>query len=308
MRIRLPFLLASLLLTGLLGLSPVQGAENPFGLQVLETDHFILLSETKPDAQVGRFAERVWTEVAKNVEDMDVAFREVTGGNKIAIFLYTKPGAYAAHLENLFKPLNMPPQQLQNLQSHVGTRVQGGLAFNMAGRKAEEIHGPIAHLLSVYLLSLRLHHAGAPGIPDWLQVAFAYTIEMEMMKKPSIRYASYTEGSSGDAEIRTADIFTDENWAGELRNRVRKGTTMGIYTANILSMADLNAESVAFLYSLGRYLTSTPDNRKKFNAFLRLYGEKPNERTAVLLLEAFGVDNTQFERDWMNFIKGRNFR
>lgn len=308
MRIHLPLVFTLLLAISLPLFSPAGAAENAQGFESLETEHFILLSEKKPDAQLGRVVEQVWKEVAKTIEDMDVAFKEVVGENKISIALYSKPGSFAGYIDAFAKQANVPSQQVANMKKLVGTMVPGGLIFNAENRTADTIQGPIVHLLAGYLLRLRLHHLQVKTTPEWLPIAFSYTIEFELMKKPSIRYVGYAEDSMGEQEYKQTEIFTDENWASTLRDRVRKGTTMNIYTVGVLTTAELTAESVAFLYSLGRFLTSTPANRKQFNAFLRLMGEKPEERSAVLLLEAFEMDNAEFEKRWMNFIKSRSFK
>lgn len=141
-----------------------------------------------------------------------------------------------------------------------------------------------------------------------LSTGHAYYKEIQLTKKTMTNLLD--KNSGGD--IATKSGFEDgTSWAKELSSLVKKGKVIPKLqqTLNLQSPVDLDPEKLVTLYALSCYLQSTQPRIAAYAKLCRRINTSDQVPAITEFVQFFGFETIDaFEKDWVEFIKSRDFK
>jgi hypothetical protein len=187
-----------------------------------------------------------------------------------------------------------------------------GMVFHTKDRKdfRKEWHSFQTHVVCSDLLSEQL--GGVSSISGnryfALSTGHAYYKEIQLTKKTMTNLLDKNSGG----EIASKKGFDDGTaWAKELSKLVKKGKVIPKLqqTINLQSPTDLDPEKLVTLYALSCYLQSTQPRIAAYAMLCRRINTSDQVPALSEFVKFFGFETVEeFEKDWVEFIKSRDFR
>ncbi|MFT5904680.1 MAG: hypothetical protein ACI9E1_000265 [Cryomorphaceae bacterium] len=187
-----------------------------------------------------------------------------------------------------------------------------GMAFHTKDRKdfRKEWHSFQTHVICSDLLSEQLGGVSSISGSGYFALSrgHAYYKEIQLTKKTMTHLIS--KNSGGD--IGSKKGFNDGTaWAKLLSKEVKKGKVIPKLqqTLNLKSAADLDPEKLVTMYALSYYLQSTQPRIAAYAKLCRRINTSDQVPAASELVKFFGFETIEaFEKDWVEFIKSRDFK
>ena len=141
-----------------------------------------------------------------------------------------------------------------------------------------------------------------------LSTGHAFYKEIQLTKKTETNLLSndYAEGVGSKAGFKDGT-----SWAKTLQKMVKKGDLKPnlLATLGIKSASDLSPEKLVTIYSLSYYLQSTQKRIAAYAKLARQINTSDQIPAPSELAKIFGFDSLEaMEKDWIEFIKSRNFK
>jgi hypothetical protein len=187
-----------------------------------------------------------------------------------------------------------------------------GLVFHTKDKKdfRKEWHSFQTHVICSDLLSEQLGGVSSISGSGYfaLSTGHAYYKEIQLTKKTMTNLLDKNSGG----EIASKRGFADGTaWAKELSKLVKKGDVIPKLqqTMNLQSPTDLDPEKLVTLYALSCYLQSTQPRIAAYAKLCRRINTSDQVPALSEFVKFFGFETVEaFEKDWVEFIKSRDFK
>ena len=291
-----------------------------------QTDHFALRAKGTNHDPARRYAEKVWDECVRVMPGLEEdfgknAFRTPGGapGSETApyrftVYLVGSGHDYTAVLEQEQQRSGWDANQLQSCRI---TRNYGDPQNRYrvlckadpersAGGETDLtpafVHGTAATILKGRGLS--------GSMPFWMTAGWGYYVEHRIFRLCRVHYIDFkTYYANEKADFKRGAILEpDESWPSPLKKMCRKEireTLESVCNAQILSLTPTQS---GYIFALTYFLVSSDEKITKYQKLVERsrQGEKI---TKSVLLDVYGYDNdVALEKDWYEFMEGRNFR
>ena len=155
--------------------------------------------------------------------------------------------------------------------------------------------------------------ARANRLPFWMTAGMGYYAEHKIFKRCSIYYIDFEEyyKNNPDAQIdaqKGGTLSNDKPWPRIVRKLCKKGSRCSLQQVLNAKIITLSPNQTGYIFALTSFMVSTEERQKKFQSYLAAIreGEKPESE---LLLKSFGYSSeAAFEKDWYEWILGKNFK
>jgi hypothetical protein len=174
----------------------------------------------------------------------------------------------------------------------------------------KEWHSFQTHIICSDLLSEQLGGVSSISGNGYFPLSrgHAYYKEIQLTKKTMTNLLNKDSGG----EIGSKKGFADGTaWAKELRKLVKKGKVIPKLqqTLNLKTPDDLDPEKLVTMYALSCYLQSTQPRIAAYAKLCRRINTSDQVPAPSELVKFFGFDTVEaFEKDWVEFIKSRDFK
>jgi len=187
-----------------------------------------------------------------------------------------------------------------------------GMAFHTKDKKdfRKDWHSFQTHVICSDLLSEQLGGVSSISGNGYfaLSTGHAYYKEIQLTKKTLTNLLNKNSGG----EIGSKKGFDDgTSWAKELRKLVKKGKVIPKLqqTLNLKTADDLDPEKLVTMYALSCYLQSTQPRIAAYAKLCRRINTSDQVPAPSELVKFFGFETVEaFEKDWVEFIKSRDFK
>jgi len=307
----------------MLGDSPSEGYE------LFETPHFLIASagRVRPQA-VAETAERLWYGMAFH----HMNFRKDWGDKRMLVMLVEDRDAYKDLGKWQAQQLTAAGQEDAALRMQNTWEQSGGTSI-MLDEETMKTHNLIAtapvfnvrdasrfrrslspfqiHMLAGRLLTQQMRGVSSYGAEGYFAITtgHAYFKEISLGGKSETQLLS-VEGTGQD-EISSKRGFEDgTSWARSLRPLVRSGKVVAKLEPMLLWKAeDLNPERLVLIYSFAYYMQSDMKRLAAYANLVRRIESSNQIPPPIEIARIFGFETVEeLEEDWVNFIKGRDFR
>jgi hypothetical protein len=101
-----------------------------------------------------------------------------------------------------------------------------------------------------------------------------------------------------------------KNWAGELKQRIRKGDVKpSLFTLFASSRNDAKADDLALAYSFSRFLQSTPERHTAYGKLMERISTAKQVPDTAAIAKIYGLENEEaLEKEWLSYVSSGDFR
>jgi hypothetical protein len=304
----------------------LDGSED--GFELYETKHYLFAASRGVNPQgLAETAEACWHGMAFQ----HLEFIENWGTTRKLIIVPKDPEVYQAvgiyEQERLVAAgQNERAENLAEIWTRIGVGSIGvkeelmkkfnlkdrGMAFHTKDKKdfRKEWNSFQTHVICSDLLSEQLGGVSSISGNGYFALSrgHAFYKEIQLTKKTETNLIN--KDSGGD--IGSKKGFADGTaWAKELRKLVKKGkvTPKLQQTLDLQGPTDLDPEKLVTMYALSCYLQSTQPRIAAYAKLCRRINTSDQVPATSELVKFFGFETVEaFEKDWVEFIKSRDFK
>lgn len=298
------------------------------GFELYETKHYLFAAAKGINPQgIAETAEACWHGMAFQ----HLEFIENWGDTRKLIIVPEDPAGYEAvgkfekerlvaaeqheranHLSEIWSRLGVGHIGMNDDVKKKFNLKDEGMVFHTKDKKdfRKEWHSFQTHVICSDLLSEQVGGVSSISGSGYFALAtgHAYYKEIQLTKKTMTNLLD--KNSGGD--IASKSGFEDgTSWAKELSSLVKKGKVIPKLqqTLNLQSPTDLDPEKLVTIYALSCYLQSTQPRIAAYAKLCRRINTSDQVPAITEFVQFFGFDTIEaFEKDWVEFIKSRDFK
>lgn len=304
----------------------LDGSED--GFELYETKHYVFaVSKGINPSGIAETAEACWhgmafqhLEFIENWGDTrkliivpkDPAVYEVVGQYEIARLREEGQNDRANDLSELWSKIGVGNIGVKEDIMKKFNLKERGLAFHTKDKKdfRNEWHSFQTHVICSDLLSEQIGGVSSISGSGYFALTrgHAYYKEIQLTKKTMTNLLDKNSGG----EIASKKGFDDGTaWAKELRDLVKKGKLIPKLqqTLNLQAPVDLDPEKLVTMYALSCYLQSTQPRIAAYAKLCKRISTSNQVPDISEFVKFFGFESVDaFEKDWVEFIKSRDFK
>ena len=299
-----------------------------------ETPHFkIFYSKGVDPGDTAELAERLWHDTAFFHASFAGKFKD----RRLAVFMadealdFVKLGAWyveilvaagntvhAAAVSKIWSKLGASSIALPVETAATQGLFPNATVIRMVGRGSPEGTGDNAkgvwgsfrtHVLAGDLMELQA--GGVAGFAT--QGQFAIFTGHSYFKEIDLTGASVTGVFNKDTSkesTASGGYDTGRNWAGELKNRLRKkDVKLNLSVLFASSIDDAKADDLALAYSFSRFLQSTPERHTTYGKLLERINTSNQVPDPDALAKIYDLaDGAALEKEWRGYVESGDFR